>query len=242
MGDFRDSLVAGLLQAPPFDESECAAIKQVLAADLERRCQWYATDVMNSAGEGNSLVARLKHTLAALQSRPLTQDDMRDYACLEIKKRIRQMLDADVASGRLVVHVIDGKQVVLLDDFAAWAAPKKITPDQPSLPGCTHSLVDASYQRLHQKLSGVASIAEVAGTESPSGVPPVLREQENKILEWLRANKYDPQNLPKIENGYKTAKSYARNALNGVGVFAGSTTFNKAWDRLRMGGEIKEVE
>lgn len=81
----------------------------------------------------------------------------------------------------------------------------------------------------------------VAASEVVKALP-VLREQENKILEWLKANGYDAQNLPKIKKGCKTAKSYARAALNGSGVFEGSTTFNKAWDRLRDGGEIKEVE
>ena len=148
MGDFRDGLVAGLLQAPPSDERESASVKQVLVADLERQCQRYAQDV-----EGSNLVARLKHALAALPCRPLTQDDMRDYVCLEIKKRIRKMLDADVASGRLVVSVTDGKQVVLLDDFAVWAIlHKNITPEQPALPGCEHSFLHDAGKRLRQRL------------------------------------------------------------------------------------------
>jgi hypothetical protein len=75
------------------------------------------------------------------------------------------------------------------------------------------------------------------GAEEPRA--PRLREQEVAIIGWLEGNSYEPQNLPFTPNGLRTAKAEARAALDGKGVFAARTAFNKAWDRLREGKEIK---
>lgn len=69
---------------------------------------------------------------------------------------------------------------------------------------------------------------------------PVMRQQEKKIMEWLKENGYRAESLPERVNGKGTVKALAKEALNGKDVFKGRTTFGKAWDRLRGGKEIQE--
>lgn len=180
MGDFRDALVAGLLQAPPSDNSECARIKQLLAADLERQRQMFLEDALHLTGDflacANTIVDDRERDLTALPGSPLTQDDMRFYARLKIQTRIRQMLDADIASGLLVVSA-DGEQV-LLDNLVAWSVGRKIMVKQDAFPGCS-ALVDASYQRIHLKLSGVPAVV-LAGLQPQKGMSGTKHKIKNR--------------------------------------------------------------
>nr|WP_314622892.1 hypothetical protein [uncultured Noviherbaspirillum sp.] len=82
----------------------------------------------------------------------------------------------------------------------------------------------------------------VAPSIPPVLAQPILRAQELKIMEWLDSNGYKNGKLPKRENGKGTAKTLARKALHGKDVFEKPSTFNKAWERLRAGGEVKEIE
>jgi hypothetical protein len=157
MGDFRDSLVRGLLSSPPADEHQCAAIKKALLADLEkRRCSFSARSREVKGDElviVNRIVAGLAVELAHLSESDLTHLDMREFACLEIRGRIRQMVDGDIASGTLLVGVDGADKDIGVDALVAWAAPKRIQVEQESLPGCL-SYVHESYRRLHQQSAG----------------------------------------------------------------------------------------
>lgn len=81
--------------------------------------------------------------------------------------------------------------------------------------------------------------APVSETVTPTEAP-ALRQQEEKIMEWLRENGHDAKSLPARKNGHKTVKATAKAALDENAPFVGKTTFNKAWERLRAGNEIQE--
>jgi hypothetical protein len=199
VGDFRDSVMIGLLPIPPSDEGERAKIKRILAADLERSRRTFSETAHHAAGEMttiNSIVTSMQQKLDSVLSAPLTEGTMRDYARVEIHARIRKMLEDDIVSGQLVISIINGKRIVYLDHLAAWTVARKITIEQDALSGCP-PLIAASYQRLRQKwlppaAAGEETIPQPATTastgHSPSGHGPTTAPvMKNK----LRANLLD---------------------------------------------------
>ena len=63
--------------------------------------------------------------------------------------------------------------------------------------------------------------------------------QETAILNELRRLGHDPAALPSAAPGKPGVKALVRKALSGsTGLFAGTTVFDKAWDRLRTHGTI----
>jgi len=180
LGDFRDSIMANLPQTPPSDVGSCAEIKRALADDLDCQRRMYLKKKALCVADDdlallNKMVTHLEQELAALSDRPLSQFDMAKHARLEIKARIRQMLDADATSGRLIVNVLDDKQVVMLDALVAWAVRRKIKVEQEELPGCP-SLVTASYQRLLQLPSDDAMVTTSASS-APQQPSPAERRR-----------------------------------------------------------------
>jgi hypothetical protein len=65
-----------------------------------------------------------------------------------------------------------------------------------------------------------------------------MREQEAAILETIRKFGYDPQRLPKNDEGKSGVKARVCDALKASPLFEAKTAFNKAWDRLRANKEI----
>lgn len=207
MGDFRDGLVAGLHQIAPSDDSECDKIRRILAADLERLRRMFSEKAMHLIGDelavANRLVDNRERDLTASPGYPLSQEDMRQYACLEIKARIQRMLEADVASGQLAVSEVDGEEVLLLDALVEWAAPRNITIDQDALPGC-QSLVQEAYSRLHQRWSS-ATLAERAATELPDAAAPVIPAAQTGLQQPCPQG--IPGKSPKISIGKLAVKA-----------------------------------
>lgn len=69
--------------------------------------------------------------------------------------------------------------------------------------------------------------------------------QDRLILEQIKALGYDPQALPKQEQGKNGIKAVVRKLLDGQGVFKAHNAFNDAWKRLRkygMEGGIVELK
>jgi hypothetical protein len=114
-------------------------------------------------------------------------------------------------------------------DWVAWATKKGI--------------------QVHSRFRAIANWQDdiehpIEQDDSPAqaeAAAPRLREQETTIISWLKKNGYDPKNLPVTPNGRKTAKTFAKAALDGKGVFTAPTAFGKAWGRLRNDKEIKEI-
>jgi hypothetical protein len=71
---------------------------------------------------------------------------------------------------------------------------------------------------------------------------PKLREQEKIILDEIKHLGHDPKHLPENMPGKRGVKAEVNNALKGNALFAGTTVFEKAWDRLRKEGAIANVE
>lgn len=120
-------------------------------------------------------------------------------------------------------------------ELEAWGAMKhQNDPDK-------YEKIVSKIARIKSELAALNASREPTGATPPAlDDGPILRRQETTIMSWLRENGYDPKNLPKVKNGSPTAKAHARAALKGNGLFAGSTTFEKAWERLRGFEDIGE--
>lgn len=157
--DFRYELLNGLIPEPGWDESNSRHIRRTIlraAGMLPQRFR----EVADKGSYSSKSRAIGEHLLigraTALAERgvtfSLTENDMYQYVEQTLPDRIWQMLDDDVASGALVVHILNGTEIVYLDHLVAWAVRRKIKIEQEALPGC-EPLAAASYQRLHQQLT-----------------------------------------------------------------------------------------
>jgi hypothetical protein len=72
------------------------------------------------------------------------------------------------------------------------------------------------------------------------GTRPVQRQhaQEQAIKRLIREAGHDPLQLPMNEPGKPGIKAKVRKALQSDPIFTGAKVFEKAWERLRNGGEI----
>lgn len=66
--------------------------------------------------------------------------------------------------------------------------------------------------------------------------------QQDAILGWFAEQGLNPLELPKRVNGHASVKSAVRKALNGREPFEAGSSFEKAWNALRVAGQIGEVE
>lgn len=174
-----------------------------------------------------------------------------EMAMIDLPGQIRQGVD----SGRLIIRnpvtreedkLPSPDSVILPHDLRPYLAARGIGLRIKAMisPADTPALQPAAVLPV---LTPQAAPASEQG--APAGaltLPPaevqVLRQQERKILEWLKENGHDAQSLPKRKNGHGTVKAIAKAALGGTAPFEGITTFKKTWERLREGKEIQEVQ
>ena len=87
-------------------------------------------------------------------------------------------------------------------------------------------------------------------TFSGSGLPatskqpsPIKRqiEQEDEIIQTLKDLGYDPMKLPKYTPGRPDFKRDVKVKIGTQGMWAGSSVFNKAWDRLGSKNRIARI-
>jgi hypothetical protein len=64
------------------------------------------------------------------------------------------------------------------------------------------------------------------------------KAQDATLLSVIRKMKLDPKRLPKNPSGKQGVKVKVRQALKDNTLFAGSTVFNKSWERLTKFGDI----
>lgn len=91
--------------------------------------------------------------------------------------------------------------------------------------------------------SGASGIVtESPPAPAPDALQPLQRfpAQESEILSVIRKLGYDPQRLPFRAAGKPWVKTEAWKAIGVGGLFVSERVFEKAWERLRASGEIKE--
>ena len=86
----------------------------------------------------------------------------------------------------------------------------------------------------------VEAAGEYGALERVTDPAPVQRAaaQDAALISSLRAAKHDPLALPKNVRGKPGVKAATRVALGNGGLWAGSTVFEKAWERLTRNGDI----
>jgi hypothetical protein len=95
----------------------------------------------------------------------------------------------------------------------------------------------ASEVREQQHMLSAQRLSPKSG--AIRGVPlPRQRWQEEQILKVIRDLKYEPTMLPRRQSGKPWVKKEVRSKLDGPRWSA--SAFDKAWDRLRSDGRIKE--
>jgi hypothetical protein len=116
-------------------------------------------------------------------------------------------------------------------DLITWAKEK----------GCVADEVLAAWEAHNQPETGDAEQVEAAATAgSEMEIKPIQRGQAQAaaILETIKKMRQDPLRLPKNPDGKPGVKAKVRQALRDNTLFAGSTVFNKAWERLTKSGDI----
>lgn len=79
---------------------------------------------------------------------------------------------------------------------------------------------------------------------SPAPPPPPQKrqiQQEDRILDVLKALGFDPLKLPKEPPGRPGVKKQVRDRLANESIFRGGSIFDKAWDRLSYKKLIKRI-
>lgn len=156
------------------------------------------------------------------------------------------MIEDAVASGRLTpikptvlraerpLNQRDLEPRFRVEEAVNWAASKSCFPDFPwNCSAATNSM-------------GIKGQTEGVDVSTPGVVPkslPIRAQQEEAIIGTLRSLGYDPLNLPARVPGRSWVKEEVRSNLEKRGgVFVPkSTTFNKAWERLRAAGRILDA-
>ncbi|QTD91659.1 hypothetical protein J4G50_16755 [Burkholderia anthina] len=133
-----------------------------------------------------------------------------------------------IARAAISVTTISGKRMLSHTDISAWceqhgyAWPLEAPTAEP---------VEVS--------AGETGTADVR-TSEPGITPRPLQQQvfqEQEILRVLAELGHDPLNLPKSPAGQPGVKAKVRKILN----WQGSTTFDKAWERLRRNKDLDDA-
>jgi hypothetical protein len=150
---------------------------------------------------------------AALQHQEEVIEEANQYLCAiqnELNKGEQSVLKLDMALSNPVYRFIT------LHSFNEWR--KSSAGEQPG---------------------GVAATeAILASKKGPKKKEPRLIQQQNAILEEIRKQGLDPMALPPIRPGHAGVKADIRESLKNSPLFEGTTTFDKAWERLAKLGRI----
>ena len=143
---------------------------------------------------------------------------------------------------RTVTLNIDGAESFVADDagLAAWI---ELHGGTAALEGGRVDVINFEGLPVAQPPEPVPAVVESdskAHHVQVSDHEPVQRAaaQDAAIIASLRAAKHDPLALPKNEAGRPGVKAATRAALGDGGLWAGSTVFQKAWERLTRNKDI----
>lgn len=127
---------------------------------------------------------------------------------------------------------------VFLGEFAKWCLHigQKIPQELAKL--AMSSAHVSSFQNGHIVSNNIATLASANKRSS------VLMQQNNLILVWLRDNHFDPEKIPVPPPGKAGVKRQCREHLcsKSKDLFSSIHVFDTAWERLRSGGEIKDLK
>lgn len=88
-------------------------------------------------------------------------------------------------------------------------------------------------------LPAVSAVSVGAGLPDEQPKPKQhFKAQNEAIIQELKKQGFDPLALPKNPPGKPGVKKLIRSALDGKGLFIGTTVFNRAWERLSSFGDI----
>ncbi|MBY4865392.1 hypothetical protein K6W76_02525 [Burkholderia anthina] len=133
-----------------------------------------------------------------------------------------------IARAAISVTTISGKRMLSHADIGTWCMQHGYA--WPLEAPAAESLAVAAGE------TGAAGVQ----TSEPGITPRPLQQQafqEQEILRVLAGLGHDPLNLPKSPAGQPGVKAEVRKTLN----WQGSTTFDKAWERLRRNKEIADA-
>ena len=158
-------------------------------------------------------------------------------------------------------HDTARRTMVRLREFARWCAPLEIFQPVPiELLRLTEAPITAPPE-VRPPLVAIAQSWDVAERlprfgpptapapePAPQAAPPTppapvqrLAAQDAAIIASLRNAGHNPLALPMYKLGKPGVKSATREALGDTGIWAGSTVFEKAWERLTRNGNIAYV-
>lgn len=153
--------------------------------------------------------------------RPIHQDLVKEFTLM------RRHMDRAIQRSELCAA--EGKFAP--DELIAWAKGK----------GCVADEVLAAWEAHNQPETGDAEQVGAAATAgSEMEIKPIQRgqAQDAAILETLKKMGHDPLQLPKNPAGKPGVKADVRKTLKDNPLFAGTTVFDGAWERLSKFGDI----
>lgn len=140
-----------------------------------------------------------------------------------------------------------------LIDFVPGLGFSELTGDQSS-PPAEWAMFDLSQvvtvededflpEEDVSKRSKATEIDQLPNLKNPKPMRDKQRRQEQEIVNAVKRLGHDPQKLPKEKNGSSGVRSQVRKQLTIPGeLFGTAKTFESAWDRARLLGEIKSIE
>jgi hypothetical protein len=153
---------------------------------------------------------------------PRLVDELPEWADSDVDDEI-QMLIAAAHAGTIAISSLSGDtrpclhtQVIRNERLCGW------------LRGKGWNRVADGLSTLQPQTSGVTANLPLSRHTA----------QERAILAEIRRQGFDPRALPQAEPGKPGVKASVKGALGNVGLWAGTTVFSKAWDRLRASSEI----
>lgn len=101
--------------------------------------------------------------------------------------------------------------------------------------------LQAELEEVHrQTLAGPTALSGEPAGDAQGAFLPKQRLQEQRILAHIRELGFEPTDLPERQQGRSGVKRQVRElALKDLQVFQSDGVFDRAWERLRSGGEIK---
>lgn len=158
----------------------------------------------------------------------------------EFERRLRIVRANAGAGGAIEGNALaNGGYIVNLRSFLAWAWTRWSVPHEwAAAIGHVMRLPEADTRLIRNLAAEERKTAAPAGQAATGTRPPQQqRHQEQEILRVLDQLGYTPAALPKSPPGTKGPKAAARQELKySTGVF------NKAWERLRASGGIRDAE
>lgn len=101
-------------------------------------------------------------------------------------------------------------------------------------------IINATLENQTKILAECDESTQTLGAEEPVVPKQRSHARDEEILKLLRKKGYDPLALPPYANDKPGVKAEIRKALGNKGLWAGTTVFDKAWERLRKNGDIAD--